>query len=451
MCEKDKQEQRAEAGDAPRRTRRALEGFEARPVHYDESDPTPLVEDAAAPARPARARRPRGRLEQDLEPASRASGHASGTAVLEGAGEKDAEPAGEEPPASRRMPVAGKVLVGLLALIIVTAAACWAWVGGVTSSMSVDEEDRAALDEALVDPESAPAADEEGSDAFYALIIGSDARDEGVARSDAIILARVDAPAGVVSLISIPRDTMVYDEGSGVQKINAAYNEGPAATVRAVSEFAGVDIAHYVEVSFDGLEAVVDALGGVTVDVPEDIVAGNGGMSFSEGEQVMSGEQALAYARERYNVTGGDFGRAQAQRQIVEAVVRQVLASDPLEIPGLVAQLADAITTDLSLADIVSYALELQGAEGGLTLYSAVTPSYALEQGGVSYVATMYGEWREMMRRADAGLDPATTVGTVPMEQRQNERLGAATNAAGPRDYAELAAASPLTSRDTAE
>ena len=112
----------------------------------------------------------------------------------------------------------------------------------------------------------------------------------------------------------------------------------------------------------------MDALGGVTVDVPEDIVAGNGGMSFSEGEQVMSGEQALAYARERYNVTGGDFGRAQAQRQIVEAVVRQVLASDPLEIPGLVAQLADAIVTDLSLADIVSYALELQGAEGGLTL-----------------------------------------------------------------------------------
>ena len=195
----------------------------------------------------------------------------------------------------------------------------------------------------------------------------------------------------------------------------------------------------------------VDALGGVTVDVPEDIVAGNGGMSFSEGEQVMSGEQALAYARERYNVTGGDFGRAQAQRQIVEAVVRQVLASDPLEIPGLVAQLADAITTDLSLADIVSYALELQGAEGGLTLYSAVTPSYALEQDGVSDVATMYGEGREMMRRADAGLDPATTVGTVPLEQRQNERLGAATNAAGPRDYAELAAAAHLTTRDTAE
>ncbi|MBM6893274.1 LCP family protein, partial [Enorma massiliensis] len=99
-----------------------------------------------------------------------------------------------------------------------------------------------------------------------------------------------------------------------------------AMAVRAVSEFAGVPISHFVSVHFEELEEIVDMLGGVWVDVPESFSAGNGGMSFKAGNQLLTGEQALAYARERYHVSGGDFGRAQAQRQIVEAVIRQVLA-----------------------------------------------------------------------------------------------------------------------------
>lgn len=453
MEEKSSWGKHAKTGGAPRHTRRTLEGFEASPVHYDDDNPTPLMEGAEPPVRQVGSRRPRGRLERDLEPVSRASRHAAGTAVLGGAGgagragdEGSAGSGGQRGPARRRVPVAAKVLLVLLALIAVIAAACWAWVSSLSASMSLDEEDRDALNEVLVGTEEG-----DGSEAFYTLILGSDARqDDTFARSDVLMLARVDVSSGLVTFVSIPRDTMVYDESGAVQKINAAYNEGPAAAVKAVSEFAGVDISHYVEVDFEGLESVVDALGGVLVDVPEDIEAGNGGMSFSAGEQVMDGEQALAYARERYTVSGGDFGRAQAQRQIATAIVKQVLASNPLQIPGLVSSLASSITTDLSIADIVSYAMELQGAAADLTLYSAVTPSYALEQDGVSYVATMYVEWGEMMRRTDAGLDPSTTVDEVPAEQRQNERLGAATNAAGPRDYAELAASSPLTSRDTA-
>lgn len=201
------------------------------------------------------------------------------------------------------MPFAVKVFLVLLVVMGIAGGACWAWINGVASSMSLDEKDEAGLNEVLVEQDEGFSS----TAPFYVLVMGSDAREDlGGSRSDAIMLVRADVSMGVVTIISIPRDTMVYNENCGIEKINASYNDGPAATVSAVSAFAGVDISHYVEVDFSGLEQVVDALGGVTVDIPEDSVAGNGGMGFSEGEQVLNGEEALAYARERYTVTGGD-------------------------------------------------------------------------------------------------------------------------------------------------
>ena len=440
------------AGSAPR-TRRALEGFEAAPVHYDADSPAPIAGPgtSVAPSVKPRHSAPsplQERIREELEPPTKASSKARGTAVLEGASSVgDVSPSAPDSRRRRRVPLAAKALLVLLVLIGVAGGVCWAWVSGLESSMSLDDKDRAELGEVLAAQDASS-----GTAPFYSLIIGSDAREslEG-SRSDVIMLVRADVSTGVVTLISIPRDTMVYDDRGGVEKINAAYNYGPAATVRAVSEYAGVDIFHYVEVDFSGLEQVVDALGGVTVNIPEDIAAGNGGVEFSAGEQVLNGEEALAYARERYNVTGGDVGRAQAQRQIVEGIVRKILASSPVDMPGLISQLASCVSTDLSIADIVSYAMELRDSSDGMTLYSAAAPSYALEQDGVSYVATMYSEWEEMMRRTDAGLNPSETADPVPLEQQQDDRLGAATNAAGPRDYAQLLADGALTTWDVAE
>lgn len=319
----------------------------------------------------------------------------------------------------------------LVTLILVFAAIIAVWFGMLGSSMSVEDDEREELVEELT-----PVSNK--SDAFYTLILGSDAResDEG-SRSDVIMLVRIDPSAGTVSLVSIPRDTMVTINGE-TQKINAAYAYGgAAAAVRCVSEFAGVSISHYVRVHFEGLEEVVDMLGGVWVDIPEDISAGNGGMSFSAGERLLTGEQALAYARERYTVSGGDFGRAQAQRQIVEAILRQVLDTSPVELPSLITKLADCVSTDLSVNEIVSYAQQLLDVD--ITVYSAVCPSYTLNQNGVSYVATMFDEWRRMMQLTDAGLDPNSETDEIPEEQANNEELGAATNSPAPTDYESLA------------
>lgn len=340
------------------------------------------------------------------------------------------------------------IIVGIvLALVVGAGIALAVWVNSLNASMGFDnEEERQALSQVLERP-AASAGGEQESSAFYMLILGSDARGDEASRSDVTMLARVDADTGTVDLISIPRDTMVTIEGQGTQKINAAYAFGGAAgAVTTVSDFAGVPISHYVEVHFEELEKVVDMLGGIWVDVPEGFTAGNGGVSLSAGEQKLTGEQALAFARERYNVSGGDFSRAQAQRIIVQAIITQVLACSPAELPGVIGQLASCVTTDYSVTDLVALAQQFQGS--GVTMYSAACPSYTLTQNGVSYVATMFDEWRAMMQRVDAGLDPNDTDAAIPQAQAQNPDLGAAPNSPAPREYAQLAANAGLTTDD---
>lgn len=330
----------------------------------------------------------------------------------------------------------------LFVLIVGSGIALAVWVSSLDASLGFeDEAELGRLEETLV-PE--PAAETEAS-AFYMLLLGSDARGGEVSRSDVTMLVRIDPETTAVDLVSIPRDTMVTLGGS-TQKINAAYSfGGPAGAVEAVSEFAGVPISHYAEIHFEELERLVDMLGGVWVNVPEGFENSSIDVSVSAGEQLLTGEEALVFARERYNVSGGDFGRAQAQRIIVEAIIKQVLSLPPTELPGVIGNLADCVTTDYSVGDIVALAQQFVGKD--LTVYSAVCPSYSLSEGGVSYVCPMFDEWRDMMCRVDAGLDPNGS-DAVPQAQLENGKLGSASNSPAPREYESLAANAGLTTDD---
>ena len=350
-------------------------------------------------------------------------------------------------PSHKGLKIFAGIMGSIFGVIVLCAAALGLWINSLNSDMNdFSEEDRQALLDKL-----APTSATLDNSAFYVAILGSDARDGDTAsRSDVFMLARIDPDKGIVDLVSIPRDTMVNIEGHGLQKINAAFAFGGAAgAVECMSEFAGVPISHYVEVHFSELERVVDLLGGIWIDIPESFSAGNGGMSFTEGEQLLNGEQALAFARERYNVSGGDFGRAQAQRLIIEGIVEKVLECSPTQLPNVVGSLVHCVTTDYTVSDMVSLALDFQSS--GLTMYSTACPSYSLSQDGVSYVGTMYDEWQDMMRRVDAGLDPNDESATIPEPQASNTTLGAANNAASPRDYDELAAHAGLTTNDVAK
>ena len=323
-----------------------------------------------------------------------------------------------------------KFLKGLLAimlfLLLTVCGVAGYWAHSVSSAMSVDSEHRADLMGALQSSRS--------NGAFYMLLLGSDARPgEVVGRADVNILARIDVKNGQVTLVSIPRDTMIEIPEYGIQKINAAHaTGGPAGAVQAVSDFAGVPITHYAEINFEGTIELIDRLGGIEVNVPQDTYTWNG-YFLPAGPQTLDGSQALAFARERKSVAGGDFGRAQAQRLVIKAILEKILSLPPTQIPGVVQQLADCVSTDMSVTKVVELALRMQTA--GMTTYSAAVPSYAFNQDGVSYVGTMYAEWKAMMQRVDAGLDPHDVTATIPEKQLNNPKLGSAPNARSPEDY----------------
>lgn len=287
------------------------------------------------------------------------------------------------------------VLAVILGLVAVVGVASALYINSLSKAISFDDiEAEDALREALTAVESKDSP-------YYTLLLGSDAREgETVSRSDVIILLRVDPSDATLTMVSIPRDTMVEIPGHGTQKINAAYAFGGAAgAVESVSNFAGVPIAHYAEIHFQELEELVDMLGGVWVDVP--IASDN----IAAGEQLLDGSQALVFARDRYSFGRGDFQRSDHQRILLEAIIKKILDSSVIELPGLVQKTASCATTDYSINDIVDLALAFQGADK-MTVYSCMAPSYSQMVDGISYVITEYPGWTEMMQRVDAGYDP---------------------------------------------
>lgn len=154
----------------------------------------------------------------------------------------------------------------------------------------------------------------------------------------------------------------------------------------------------------------------------EGFTSDTSGITLAAGTQTLNGEEALAFARERHAVSSGDFSRAAAQRAIISAIADEVLASPPTEMPSLVGSLAACVTTDYTVAELADTALALKDA--GVTVYSAACPSYSFGEGGISYVGVMYDEWRAMMQRVDAGLDPADESAEIPEPQVGDEDLG---------------------------
>jgi len=188
------------------------------------------------------------------------------------------------------------------------------------------------------------------------LVMGVDAQpgapiDIGV-RPDALMVVRLDPQDRSCRVLSIPRDTRVDLPGYGQSKINHALMVGGIPYQLLVTEeFLDLDIDHYLLIDFIAFQRMVNTVGGVTVDVPEDLTR-NGELAFSKGSQHLDGEEALRYARFR-SVPEGDLGRVQRHWSLLaglaEAVQGRDLAGDVNQmLPTLEAHLR----TDLNVTDM---------------------------------------------------------------------------------------------------
>ncbi len=194
----------------------------------------------------------------------------------------------------------------------------------------------------------------------------------GDRHSDSILLLRTDPSHHRLYYLSIPRDIEVPIPGFGTQKINAAFqNGGPALAIRTIHAFTGLDVNHVVVVNFADFKDLIDALGGIDVNVPKPIRSNRfdcpyatqarcakwQGWRFAKGTQHMNGERALIYSRIRENMldpSETDITRGARQQAVMEAVASRFTSPGTLiRTPFSGASFVKPLTTDLSAGELM--------------------------------------------------------------------------------------------------
>jgi LCP family protein required for cell wall assembly len=210
------------------------------------------------------------------------------------------------------------------------------------------------------------------------LVLGVDVggvREGTQGRSDSMVLIRTDPDEHRIALLSIPRDLRVDIPRHGPQKVNAAYAfGGPTLAIQTVEQVTGIPVNHVVVVDFGTFGKVIDALGGVTVDVPRKILSNKfecpkssqaacerwPGWRFERGEQTMDGKRALIYSRIRenqLNPSESDFTRGERQQSVIEAIADETVSFGTfLKAPFIGDDLVSPLATDLSAAQIMQLA-----------------------------------------------------------------------------------------------
>jgi LCP family protein required for cell wall assembly len=188
------------------------------------------------------------------------------------------------------------------------------------------------------------------------LILGSDTRPGFYgSRTDTVMILSLDPHTGRARMISIPRDLYVYLPGWKVNRINTAdQHGGPELVAMAIYYNLGIEIHHWVRVSFNGFITAVNALGGIDVYVERTIVdeCDEQPVRFPAGWNHLNGYRALCYARVRK--TSSDFDRARRQQQVLRAMFDRVLTLHGLsKVPELYSQFSNLVETDMTFGDLV--------------------------------------------------------------------------------------------------
>ena len=273
------------------------------------------------------------------------------------------------------------------------------------------------------------------------LVMGSDDRDQagnnidgltgGGQRSDTTILFHLSADRKRAYGISIPRDSIVdrpdcvAEDGSkipGAEQVmwNEAFNVGgPTCTVQQFEQTTGVFVDHIVVVDFAGFEDMVNAIDGVPVCIPEDIVDPAHGINIEAGTREIEGREALNYVRARYTIgDGSDISRIKRQQAFIAAMAKKVISADTLarfdRLVGFLNAATNSLTVDEELENVVKIARIGMGFQNigldkiqFLTVPNAYYPRESDFFGRVYWLKTADQMWEEVA--ADEPLSPRFT------------------------------------------
>jgi LCP family protein required for cell wall assembly len=301
-----------------------------------------------------------GRAQRERAAAGGSAGEGGGVAEYRGPGAKPRKPNWRR-----------RILLGVAVLLVLFV------VWGVTSYLQFSSGVADANKRLPTDARSA--LSKQGglllSHSTTILLLGTDNSDlasrAGDRHSDSIVLLRTDPSHHRLYYLSIPRDLEVPIPGVGTTKINAAMQAGgPALAVRTIRDFTGVPIDHVVVVNFGQFKDLIDALGGVTIDVPKPILSDKfdcpytaakceswKGWRFAKGTQHMNGERALIYSRVRVNQldpSESDITREARQQAVLQAVMSEMTSPGTMVgLPFHGSKLVKPLSTDLTASQLL--------------------------------------------------------------------------------------------------
>lgn len=273
---------------------------------------------------------------------------------------------------------------------------------------------------------------------FTLLIMGIEdyATDGQNGRTDSLMFATVNPKTKKISLMSIPRDSRVPIVGKNKEdKINAAHAYGgEEMAIKTVEGFLKVPVDHYIKIDFQGFKGIVDAVGGVTVDVPFDFwersdVDYYKKIEFKQGQQDLNGEEALAYVRMRKQDPNGDYGRAARQRQLLAAVAQKLnSASTVFKIKDLTTVVGKYIKTDIPISDGLALYNKLSGFDPS-TIQTLKLEGEDKKIGGIYYflpdpigVETVRNEIKkELGEKANTQENPTTKTESNPSSNSNSD------------------------------
>jgi polyisoprenyl-teichoic acid--peptidoglycan teichoic acid transferase len=191
-------------------------------------------------------------------------------------------------------------------------------------------------------------------------VVGSDARTGEQAdetRADSIHFVTLDG-SGAGAVVGLPRDSYVPVPGHGTRKITGSLAlGGPTLMMETFRNLTGLPLEGYVLTGFNGFTGLIDILGGVEVEVPFPINDSAAKASLNAGLQVLNGLDALAFARARKTVPGGDFGRSQHQGDMLVAAAHMVRGLGPQAVPGLLQTAEPYFITDLTPEQLLTFSV----------------------------------------------------------------------------------------------
>lgn len=177
-------------------------------------------------------------------------------------------------------------------------------------------------------------------------------------RTDTIMLFSVDPKTKKSFVVSIPRDSRVNIEGYGLDKINHAHSFGGTdLAIKTISNFLQVPIHHYVKVDYNAVVELVDAVGGVEVDIKQDMNYYPLKIHFKKGVQTLNGEDAVKYLRFRSGYRNADLGRIEVQQEFVKLLMKKIFSpSLIINIPTYIDIFDKNVETDLSKKEMLEIA-----------------------------------------------------------------------------------------------